>query len=186
MTIRSNSPEYSTKMKWIFTIWCCALVSSQAQTSAYKSIETSGKSDQHVSETSFFFSGEDCYGAKRSYKNMQMHVIIPKVYWDLYYDGKLIATVDPEARNLISAKVPAEMEFRKELSHFYLSKNNKYVRVWHLQHDKLAIASKEQLDKLSSNQSSKTNLGKMLRSYPIRFQAPTLAEAKKSMTLREK
>ncbi len=149
----------------------------------YVQREVTGDRGQHVAVTHYFFDGDDCYGGRREYSNLMMHVIHPKIYWDLYYDGKLLATVDPEGKSVDYVKVSDGMEFTKNLSSFKLTKNGKLVRVWDLDEEQLKILPQDELERLSQRDSGSDNpeFKKLLKQYGPQFQAPTKMEAEEKM-----
>jgi hypothetical protein len=144
--------------------------------------EVSGENGQHVAVTHFFFDGESCYGARREYSNRRMHVRRPKIYWDLFYGGKLIATVDPDARSIDYIHAPEGTELTKDLSRFSLSKNGKLLRVWDLNQSKLSILSKENLARLAKQKDAvPEDFKRLQRNFRSHFKPPTLDEAKAKM-----
>ena len=144
--------------------------------------KVSGENGQHVAVTHFFFEGDNCYGARREYTNLRMHVHRPKIYWDLFYGGKLIATVDPDARSIGYIHAPEGTELTKHLSRFSLSKNGELLSVWDLSHNKLSILSKDDLERLSNKKNAvPENFKKLQRSFKSYFTPPTIDEARATM-----
>jgi hypothetical protein len=144
--------------------------------------KVSGEKGQHVAVTHFFFDGDNCYGARREYSNLRMHVHRPKIYWDLFYGGKLIATVDPDARSIDYMHAPEGTELTKHLSRFSLSKSGKLLSVWDLSHNKLSIISKEDLERLASkNDAVPEDFKRLQRNFRSHSKPPTIDEAKAKM-----
>ncbi len=144
--------------------------------------EVSGERQQHVAVSHFFFEGNQCFGARREYSNLQMHVISPEVYWDIYYEGTLIATADPDARSINYAQAPEGMVLTKSLSRFTLSKGGKIVRVWDIQANELRLLPDDELARLNGlKDTANPEFKNLLESFSPRFEAPTLEEAKSKM-----
>lgn len=144
--------------------------------------ELSGEQKQHRAVTHFFFQDKQCYGARREYSNLRMHVVRPKIYWDLYYDGVLVATVDPEARSIDYVRAPEGTVLTKHLSRFSLSKDDLIVRVWDLEANQLNLLPAEELARLNHlANAANEQYSKLIESYGPQFGAPSHEEATSKM-----
>lgn len=114
-----------------------------------------------------------------------MHVIVPRVFWDLYFDGELIATVSPEQRQRIQIRVPSGCEFDQMFNRFKLTKNGVVVRVWNLKDGQFQIMDeaelKRQFESKEKQEIFDPEIAKMIRSYSPRIKAPSIEEAKTKM-----
>lgn len=141
--------------------------------------------------THYFFSGEECYGAKREIRRRGFVVPVTETKWNFYYGGKLLATIvlfptrEPHGYEMEYIKVPAGMEFSKvrtnpkapfddpeSLSGFKLANDKKILRVWNLSKNGLRLLSQSDLEGIEARDSKVPN---------TQIDAPTKNEAEATM-----
>ncbi|MDX1679380.1 MAG: hypothetical protein R3242_01505 [Akkermansiaceae bacterium] len=166
-------------MRTLSSLIALTLIAPILRADEYVSREHSGQHGQHVAETTYHFEGSDCYGAKRAYWNQRRQVPRPKIYWDLFYEGNLIATLDPDEWTTIYLKAPEGMLVHKHLSRISLSKEGELLRVWILDANGLKLLPSEELERLSQAQKTPhgPQYGRLMTNFPVQERAPTLEQA---------
>ncbi len=144
--------------------------------------ETEGQYDSQVRETRYFFEGEDCFGAQRAYWNSMRRAIRVHYLLDFYWNGELVATVNPAQLEAPHLKAPGGYELKKTPTEIQLFKDNKFVRVWTWVENEIKIASKEKLDQMNERKLGNPSVyAKRFFPFQPRIKAPTRKEAEKDM-----
>ena len=153
----------------------------------------SGPPHDDVVVTHYFFSGVECYGAKREIRKGGYVVPVTETKWNLYYGGKLLATIvlaksDHQTYAMEYIKVAEGMEFANVRTNvkfpyddenvfgFKLAKDGKILRVWNLSKKGIRLFSESELSEIEARDSKL-----QLTSSNDGFDAPTKKEAEETM-----